>query len=88
MDTVRSELAKAVGALNDSEMNMSNYTEDEVVNLNNASTVAWWAIREAIKALDVHDNEIEQRLISRLTAAWKGPPEQLQYYIAKMKEVE
>jgi hypothetical protein len=39
-------------------------------------------------AVDAHDKAVEQRLIDRLTAAWQGPPEQLQYYIAKMKGVE
>ncbi len=31
---------------------MSNYGEDEVAKLNHASTVAWWAIRDTLGALD------------------------------------
>jgi hypothetical protein len=45
-------------------------------------------IYQSIKTLKEHDEEIERRICNRLVAAWQGPPEQLQYYIAKMKGAE
>jgi len=51
LDTIREALEKAKDALDGSEINMNNYSEDEVSKLDQASTVAWWAIRDSLAAI-------------------------------------
>ena len=57
IDKVREALEKARDALNGTEINMSNYGDEEVSALNQASTVAWWAIRDTLAALSAIDPE-------------------------------
>ena len=52
IDIIRAMLEKARDTLNATEINITNYTQEEVETLNSASTVAWWAIRDAITGLD------------------------------------
>ena len=48
---VRKQLEDARDALNGTEINVNNYSTFDVAILNRASTVAWWAIRDAISVL-------------------------------------
>ena len=57
---IREDLGKAKEALGSSEINMSNYGDEEVSNLNQASIVAWMSICDALVAIDSLAKEMKE----------------------------